>query len=516
MKDSREIEMTRPESAPPMIEPKVTIKNMLENLASVLILMTSLAWPCVDSPRLPMVKHEIVIRMKDSCEMKMSRPESVPPTQDSNVSMKYWEDRICLPLIYVGDFPYNVLKTTSHNPEAANKQHEADEISTSTGRTATRTGGWLDVENNSDTDTELEYKTWDDARAWEFRNARGNMNVSLSQNYRIEMNHEYVSEVDTVLGSDVDYNAMKRASRRWECQCTPADFPPADVPPTLVWKPASDGTRSNVDNDESTEKCKHEEWIDRIFHSPWTCANHQHGWGNSDSMDIADCLQPEDGNGTPADFPPADVPPALVLKPKSDITRSNIENDENPGKGAHEEWINQKLHSPEICDNHQYGWRNSGLQIYDNMDIADCLQPENGNCLSHAVCDDSVALMPLIKFIRALFSDGGDTAGRSGHDSDDDGSPAGLLGYLPRCLYWPWSLHGMTQCQVEIKGKSANGVVMYDGGLWDMRSSATRPVMHAETVIYPTVIGLRATVGGSAAKSDWLGDLGPAESGSAL
>ena len=55
-----------------------------------------------------------------------------------------------------------------------------------------------------------------------------------------------------------------------------------------------------------------------------------------------------------------------------------------------------------------------------------------------------------------------------------------------------------------------------DGGLWDMRSSATRPVTHAETVIYPTVIGLRAAVAGSVAKSDWLGALGPAESGSAL
>ena len=148
------------------------------------------------------------------------------------------------------------------------------------------------------------------------------------------------------------------------------------------------------------------------------------------------------------------------------------------------------------------------------MDIVDCLQPENGNCLSHAVCDDGVGLMPLIQFISALFSDGGDTAGRSGRDSDDDGSTAGLLGYLPRCLYWPWSLHRMTQCQVEIKGTSTNGlsrVVMYDGGLWDMRSSATRPVTYAEMVIYPTVIGLRAAVGGSAAKSDWLGALGPAD-----
>ena len=98
MKDRRKIEMTRPESVPPTIDPNVTIKNVLENLTSVSTPMTSLAWPCVDSLRLPMVKHEIVIRMKDSREMKMSGPESVPPTQDSNGSMKYWEDRICHPL----------------------------------------------------------------------------------------------------------------------------------------------------------------------------------------------------------------------------------------------------------------------------------------------------------------------------------------------------------------------------------------------------------------------------------
>ena len=342
--------------------------------------MTSLAWPCVDSLRLPMVKHEIVIRMKDSREMKMSQPKSAPPTKDSNVSMEYWEDRICQPLIYVGDFPQKVLKTTSHTPEAANIQHEVDEIFT--GRTATRTGGWLDVKDNSDTDSvaELEYKTWDEAREWEFRNARGNMNASLSHYSRMGMNQEYVSEVVTVIGSDADYNARKRASRRWESQYTPADFP------TLVRKPTSDRTRSNVDNDESTE-----ELIDRIFHSPWMCDNHQYGWGNSDlqiynSLDFADCLQPEDGDGAPTDFPPADVPPTLVMKPRSDITRSNIENDENPGKGKHEEWIDRKFHSPWICDNHQYGWRNSDLQIYDNMNIADCLQPEESNCLSNAVC----------------------------------------------------------------------------------------------------------------------------------
>ena len=82
------MEMTMPESAPPTIDPNVTLKNMPENLTSVSTPMTSLAWSCVDSPQLPTVKHEIVIRMKDSREMKMTQPESAPPTIDSNVSLQ--------------------------------------------------------------------------------------------------------------------------------------------------------------------------------------------------------------------------------------------------------------------------------------------------------------------------------------------------------------------------------------------------------------------------------------------
>ena len=88
MKDSRDMEMTMPESEPPTLDPNVTLKNMPENLTSVSTPMTSHAWPCVDSPRLPTVKHKIVIRMKDSREMKSTQPESAPPTIDSNVSLK--------------------------------------------------------------------------------------------------------------------------------------------------------------------------------------------------------------------------------------------------------------------------------------------------------------------------------------------------------------------------------------------------------------------------------------------
>ena len=137
MKDGRKIEMTKPENVPPMEDPIVIQKKKLENLTPKSTPMTSLAWPCVDPPQLP--KHEFVVRMQDNREMKISEVESRPPTQDSNWSMKYWEDRNCHTLIYVGDFPYKVLKTTSHNPELADVRHEADRMFTSTGRTTTRT-----------------------------------------------------------------------------------------------------------------------------------------------------------------------------------------------------------------------------------------------------------------------------------------------------------------------------------------------------------------------------------------
>ena len=125
MKDSREMKMTQPESAPPTIDSNVSLNNLPENLTPVSTPMTALAWPCVNSPLLPTEKPEIVNRMKDSRKVKMTSPENAPPAIDTNVSMKYWEDR-GHPLIYAGDFPQNVLKTNSHNPEAANIQHEAD------------------------------------------------------------------------------------------------------------------------------------------------------------------------------------------------------------------------------------------------------------------------------------------------------------------------------------------------------------------------------------------------------
>ena len=62
----------------------------------------------------------------------------------------------------------------------------------------------------------------------------------------------------------------------------------------------------------------------------------------------------------------------------------------------------------------------------------------------------------------------------------------------------------MTQCQSKIKGPSVNRltrVIVDDSGLWDVRINVTLPATHAGMEIYPTVIGRRASVGGSAAPS---------------
>ena len=82
------------------------------------------------------------------------------------------------------------------------------------------------------------------------------------------------------------------------------------------------------------------------------------------------------------------------------MTLNNMKIDDNPEKCEQEEWINRKLHSPWVCAIHQYGRQNSDMRKYDIRDIAEW-SPEKGNCLSHAVCDDSVALTPLIQINRA-------------------------------------------------------------------------------------------------------------------
>ena len=146
------------------------------------------------------------------------------------------------------------------------------------------------------------------------------------------------------------------------------------------------------------------------------------------------------------------------------------------------------------------------LWLLNNPGGLNCRQTEDMDCLPHAVCYDCVCLMPLIRITMPLFSDGDETANRTGYDRDYDGSPAGLLGCLPRRLYLLWVMDGMTQCQTKINGPYSDTLLyktMNDGGRRDVRISITPTATHAGRGFSLTLIGHRASVGGSAGLADW-------------
>ena len=269
-------------------------------------------------------------------------------------------------------------KTDSSEPEVENRRKTAVLIYYM-GWTATLSERWLDTYTNSDTDSvaELEYKTWDDACAWEFRNTPGYTNMGLIRNPLTEMIRDYESDVnsDTDSDAELDFKPGEDASQTARCHSVPADIPPVDVLPGVIQNP-NDRTRryDNADSDSAVE-LEHKVWEDAAI-----------------------------------------IPPGLVQNPPMDIMRTNTENDEYLEKVGRDECIDSNLHPPLICSEHQK-WGDGDMHNYDNMAIAglypktmDCLQTEEVDCLSHAVCSDSVCLIngPLVDTLpRMTLNDGG-------------------------------------------------------------------------------------------------------------
>ena len=88
IRDGREIEITRQENASPIEDPIVTQNRMPENLSPMSTPMTSLTWPCVDSPRALTMEYDSVNRMRDGREIEMTRPENAPPMEESIMTQK--------------------------------------------------------------------------------------------------------------------------------------------------------------------------------------------------------------------------------------------------------------------------------------------------------------------------------------------------------------------------------------------------------------------------------------------
>ena len=113
-----------------------------------------------------------------------------------------------------------------------------------------------------------------------------------------------------------------------------------------------------------------------------------------------------------------------------------------------------------------------------------------------------------------LSSDGDGTVNTTGHDRDYDGSPAGLLGCLPRRLCLLWVMEGMTQLQTKINRPYSDILLrktMDGGGRRDVWISDTPPATLAVKGFSLALIGRRVSVGGSLGLSDWPCLLGAVE-----
>ena len=118
-----------------------------------------------------------------------------------------------------------------------------------------------------------------------------------------------------------------------------------------------------------------------------------------------------------------------------------------------------------------------------------------------------LCLISLLRTMMSLSYDGDGALEWIGHDECYDCSPAGELGYLPRCLYSPLVMDRMTQYLTEIKGSGWSltlSKTMYAGGRRRGCTRGTPPEACSAGRISLALIGHRASVGGSVSHADWL------------
>ena len=156
--------------------------DLPESLAPMLKSLMVFEWPCVNSPLLPTLKTGIVNQTDATFDMDTDPSESLVLMINSDLSIVNWEDRFYRQSGCCGGDSQDIMNTDSSEPDVWKRIETADLIYT--GRTATPSERWSNTNDNSDNDSvaELEYKTWDDACTWEFRNALGNAPPGLIQN----------------------------------------------------------------------------------------------------------------------------------------------------------------------------------------------------------------------------------------------------------------------------------------------------------------------------------------------
>ena len=123
-----------------------------------------------------------------------------------------------------------------------------------------------------------------------------------------------------------------------------------------------------------------------------------------------------------------------------------------------------------------------------------------------AVCYDCLCLISLIQTMMSLSCDGDGALEWIGHEKGYDCPPAGELGYLPRCLCSPLVMDRLTQYLTEIKGPGWSLMLsktLYAGGRRRVCTRGILPETCSAGGISLTLIGHRASVGGSVSHADW-------------
>ena len=121
------------------------------------------------------------------------------------------------------------------------------------------------------------------------------------------------------------------------------------------------------------------------------------------------------------------------------------------------------------------------------------------------VCYDCLCLISLFRTVMSLSYDWDEVFGWIGHDEGYHYSPAGALGYLPRCLYSPLVMDRIRQYLTEIKVPGWSLMLsetMYMGARRCVCTRGTPPGVLSAGRISLTLIGHRASVGGSVGCAD--------------
>ena len=196
--------------------------DLPESLAPMLKSLTVFEWPYVNSSAWPMLNPGIVNQMDVTFDMDTDPPENSAPMIDSDLMVVDWEDIFYRRPRYCGGDLHDMMDTDRFHPDVWKQMdyahsrpdggetrgvETADLVYMYMCRTVAQDERWSDTDDNSDTDSvaELEYNTWDDACAGEFRNAPGNIPPGLIQNPPTDIIRNY----ETDDNSDTDSVAEK-------------------------------------------------------------------------------------------------------------------------------------------------------------------------------------------------------------------------------------------------------------------------------------------------------------------